>query len=230
MRIFVGFGYNDNDKWINDLIIPFIEELDCDVVTGEKMQGEILSEGVLARIGDSDACIGFLTKRGDPDANGVYGTHSWVISELTAALTLKKTIFEIREKGIDPQKGMTGDRQRYEFTDKAALMLEIAKFISKEKSKLVYKTLILQPKEFTDQIKPSLKFSKCKYRFLHKAKFYDPEEVKLEKLGQGSLGIIIRKIPSEEALIEITVESPGGNWSSEFISVGLMNVNLQKEN
>ena len=231
MKIFIGFGYNENDKWINDLIIPFIEELDCEVVTGEEMQGENLSEGVISRIKESDACIGFLTRRGEANANGIFATHSWVISELTAAVTLNKTIFELREKNIDPQKGMMGDKQRYEFDDKASLMLEIAKFISKERSKLIYKTFILLPKEFSDEIRPNLKYATCKYRFLYKAKFYDPEETRLEKLGQGSFGIIIKKIPSEEAQIEITVEAPGGiSWSSEFISVGLLNVNLQKDN
>jgi hypothetical protein len=63
MKVFVGFGYNDNDKWIKELIIPFIEELGCEVVTGEEMQGEKLSDGVISRVEESDACIGFLTKR-----------------------------------------------------------------------------------------------------------------------------------------------------------------------
>jgi hypothetical protein len=48
---------------------------------------------------------------------------------------------------------------------------------------------------------------------------------------QGGYGIIIKKIPSEEAQIEITVECPGSPaWSSGFVSVGLMNVELQKDN
>src|SRR5437868_4447624 len=114
MKIFLGFGYNENDQWIKDLIIPFMEELDCEIVTGEKMQGENLSEGVISRIKDSDVCIGFLTRRGEANENGIFATHNWVISELSTAITLNKPIFEVREKGIDPQKGMTGDRQRYE--------------------------------------------------------------------------------------------------------------------
>lgn len=230
MKVFVGFGYNENDEWINELIIPFLKELGCDVVTGEEMQGEQLSDGVISRIKDCDACIGFLTRRGEANPNGIFATHSWVISELTTALSSNIPIFEIREKGIDPQKGMTGDRQRYEFGDKALLMLEITKFIRKEKLKLAYKTFMLLPGEFSEAIKPFVRFVKCRYTFLYKARYYEPEETKLVRM-QGGYGIIIKQIPSEEAQIEITVESPGGmSWSSGFVSVGLMNITLQKDN
>jgi hypothetical protein len=234
MKVFVGFGYNEKDKWINDLIIPFIKELGCEVVTGEEMQGEELTAGVINRINDCDACIGFLTKRGKPDQDGVYSTHWWVISELTTALVKEKAIFEIREKGIDPQKGIAGNRQRYEFEDKdkALLMLEITKFIMKEKSKLTYKTFMLLPTNFAEEIRPHIKSrdTRCTYSFLYQAKIYEPEETKLVRLGQGGFGIIITKIPSEEAQIEIIVEGPGGiSWNSGFVSVGLMNIQLQKE-
>lgn len=228
MKVFVGFGYNDNDKWIKDLIIPFIKALDCEVETGEDMQGEILSDGVISRIRESDACIGFLTKR-DKLESGKFTTHSWVISELANALTFKIPLFEIREKDVDPQKGETGDRQRYEFEDKALLMFEIAKFIRKEKSKLTFKTFMFLPTQFSEAIKPNARFAKCTYTFLYKAKQYDPEETKLVRM-QGGYGIIIKKIPSEEAQIEINIECPGNEtWSSGFVSVGLMNVNLTKD-
>ncbi|MCY7293025.1 MAG: hypothetical protein LH615_12670 [Ferruginibacter sp.] len=230
MKVFVGFGYNNNDKWIKDLIIPFIEELGCEVVSGEDMQGEKLSDGVISRVEDSDACIGFLTKR-DQKQDGTYTTHKWVIEELTLALQKKIPLFEIREKEVEAQRGITGDRQRYEITDKAELMFEITKFINKEKLKFTHKTFMLVPNTFVDEIRPFLKSrdTVCKYRFLHKAKFYEPEETKLERMGQG-LGIIVKKIPAEEAQIEITVESQNNIlWTSGFISVGLINVQLLKD-
>ncbi len=230
MKVFVGFGYNDNDKWITNLIIPFIKELGCVVHTGEDIQGEVLSAAVVSKIEESDACIGFLTKRDKKD-DGTFTTHKWVIEELTVALTKKIPIFEIREKGVDAQKGITGDRQWYEFEDKAALMFEILKFLNKEKAKFSYKTFMLVPNEFVAEIRPLLKSKDtiCKYRFLYQAKFYEPEEAKLERLGQG-LGIIVKKIPSEEAQIEITVESANSFiWTSGFVSVGLINVQLQKD-
>ncbi len=230
MKVFVGFGYNDSDKWIAGLIIPFIKELGCEVTTGEDIQGDILSAAVILKIEESDACIGFLTKRDKKD-DGTYTTHKWVIEELTVALTKKIPLFELREKGVDSQRGITGDRQWYEFDDKAALMLEILKFINKEKSKFTYKTFMLVPNQFVDEIRPLMKSldTRCMYRFLYKAKFYEPEEAKLERMGQG-LGIIVKKIPSEEAQIEITVQSTQGIlWSSGFVSVGLINVQLQKD-
>lgn len=228
MKVFVGFGYNKHDTWIKELIIPFIQTLGCEVQTGENMQGENLSEGVISRIKESDTYIGFLTKR-EKMGNGNFTTHSWVISELANAVSANIPIFEIREKGIDPQKGQTGDRQYYEIEDRSFLMLEIAKFIIKEKNKLSYKTFMLLPHEFSEAIKPHAKFAKCTYTFLYKAKQYEPEITNLHRM-QGGYGIIIRKIPNEEAQIEINVECPAGTWSSGFVSVGLMNVNLQKDN
>lgn len=229
MKVFVGFGYNDRDKWIKDLIIPFLEELGCEVVTGEEMHGEILSQGVISRIKDCDACIGFLTKRGQPNSEGVYTTHWWVISELSNALSFNIPLFEIREKGIDSQAGETGDRQRYEFDDKSLLMLELTKFIIKQKTKLAYKTFMLLPPEFSEAVRPYANFAKCKYRFLYRARFYETEETDLVRM-QGGYGIIIKKIPSEEAQVEIKIEVPGITWTSGFVSVGLMNINLQKDN
>jgi hypothetical protein len=228
MKVFIGFGYNKKDKWIKELIFPFIQALGCEIHTGEDMQGEDLSDGVITRIKESDACIGFLTKR-DKMGNGNFTTHSWVISELANAVTAKIPIFEVREKGIDPQKSQSGNKQFYEFEDKSFLMLEIAKFISKEKNKLAYKTFMLLPKEFSEAVGPHAKFAKCTYTFLYKAKQYEPEMTSLQRM-QGGYCIIIKKIPNEEAQVEINIECPSGTWSSGFVSVGLMNVNLLKDN
>jgi len=63
---------------------------------------------------------------------------------------------------------------------------------------------------------------------LYKGKFYEEESTALERLGQG-FGVIVRKIPSEEAQIEITITGPNGiHWSSGFFSIGLITVNLEK--
>lgn len=230
MRVFVGFGYNDNDKWIKELVIPFIQTLGCEVETGEDMQGEDLADGVVARITDSDACIGFLTKRGTPNSEGFFATHKWVIEELTLALGQKKPIFELREKNVDTQKGLTGKLQKYEFDDKSYLLLEITKFIMKEKAKLTNKIFMLLPNDLINEMKPHIEYIKCTYSFMYKTKLFEPEEATIVRFS-GGYGIIIKKIPNEEALIEIKVSGPNQiSWSSGYVSVGLMNVHLQKNN
>lgn len=232
MKVFIGFGYNDNDKWIQQLVIPLIEALGCEVITGEDMQGEILSQGVIERIEDSDVCIGFLTKRGkEANHDGTFPTHKWVIEELTTGLNKGKPVFEIREKGVDLQKGITGDRQRFDFDETPKVLLEVVKFVMKEKNKLSAKIFMLLPLEILAEIRPYLANDDitCSYRFMYKTKYYEPEVTKLEKF-QGGYGVIIKKIPNEDALIEIKIKGPNRlSWSSGFVSVGLINVHIQKD-
>ncbi len=232
MKVFVGFGYNENDKWIEQLILPLIEALGCEVVTGEEMQGERLSEGVIERISDADACIGFLTKRGEvANQDGTFPTHRWVIEELTTALNKGLPIYEIREKGVDPQKGIAADRQRLEYDDTSKVLLEVVKFVMKEKNKLSTKIFMLLPPEILTDIRPYLANGDitCSYRFMYKTKYYNPEETTLERF-QGGYGVIVKKIPSEDALIEIKIKGPNRlSWSSGFVPVGLINVHIQKD-
>jgi len=196
MKVFIGFGYNDNDKWIDQLVIPLVEALGCEVVTGEVMQGEQLSDGVIERISDSDACIGFLTKRGkEANQDGTFPTHRWVIEELTTGLNKGKPIFEIREKGVDAQKRIIGDRQRLDFDDTPKVLLEVAKFVMKEKNKLSTKIFMLLPQEILAEIRPHLGNDDitCSYRFMYKTKYYEPEVTNLERFQSG-YGVIIKKI------------------------------------
>jgi hypothetical protein len=43
MRLFIGYGYNDRDKWIEELVFPLAEALGCEVVRGKVMYGETLA-------------------------------------------------------------------------------------------------------------------------------------------------------------------------------------------
>ena len=42
MKIFVGYGYNDRDKWIEDLVFPLIEAFDDTPVAGKEIFGNKL--------------------------------------------------------------------------------------------------------------------------------------------------------------------------------------------
>jgi hypothetical protein len=232
MKVFVGFGYNKKDKWINELVIPFISTLGCQVLTGEDMQGEALDDGVISRIQEADVCIGFLTKREKTD-KGVYTTHRWVIEEIGVAISNKKPTFEIREKGVDPQGGIAGKFQRFEFNDKALLLFEILKFIVKEKQKRVYKTFMFSTKEFVDEVNPYIANDdvRCTYSFFVKPnKFYQEEETKIISF-EGKYSTILKIPDGEEASLKISVKIPGGIiWKADYFPIDIFNVKLVKQN
>jgi hypothetical protein len=233
MKVFIGFGYNDQDKWIKQLVIPLVETLGCSVVTGEEMQGEQLSQGVIDRIADSDACIGLLTKRGKKkNADGTYPTHRWVIEELTTALNLGKAIFEIRENCIDGQMGIIGDRQRFSFKDTSEVMLEVTKFVVNVKRKFKSKVFMLLPEEVIKEVNPHLGKGdiRCSYTFMVKNKKTTPIDAVIEKF-EGGLGVIVNNIPDDDnTTIQILIKGPGGlSWSSYFVPVGSIKVHIQKD-
>ncbi len=232
MKVFIGYGYNAQDKWVQKFVIPLVEALGCVVVNGEEMQGERLSEGVINRITEADVCIGLLTKRGrKKNEDGTFPTHRWVIEELVTAVNKGKPIFEIRELGIDSQKGINGDRQRYDFKETSEVLLEITKFVMNEKRKISGRIFMLLPPEVIADIRPHLASNdiECVYRFMVKTRTTQYESTVVEKFG-GGLGIVVKNIPDDDASIEIVIKGPQRlSWSSGFVSVGSINVHIQKD-
>jgi hypothetical protein len=55
MKVFVGFGYNGRDQWIEDQVFPILRDMGFTVVDGKDMHGEILQSEVQSRIEQSDA-------------------------------------------------------------------------------------------------------------------------------------------------------------------------------
>lgn len=63
MTIFVGYGYNERDQWIEDFVFPLLRALDCEVLHGKVVYGGSLSREVTDSIRRADAAIGFTTRR-----------------------------------------------------------------------------------------------------------------------------------------------------------------------
>lgn len=86
MRIFVAYGYNERDDWIKKYVFPIIQAFNDEVVTGGELYGDQITDGVKQMICQSDAVIGFTTRRGNSNAEGKCRTHRWVTDEITFAL------------------------------------------------------------------------------------------------------------------------------------------------
>jgi hypothetical protein len=110
MKVFVGFGYNDRDSWIEKHVFPILSGMGFTVVDGKDMHGEILQTEVKSRIDQSDAAIGFFTIReGQGEAD--FTSHVWVRDEMVHASAKEKPIIPVKEEGVKVPDGLLGDRQ-----------------------------------------------------------------------------------------------------------------------
>jgi prophage antirepressor-like protein len=96
MRIFVAYGYNERDRWVEELVFPVIRAFGDEVVTGEELQGEQITDAVIAKIRSSDALIGFLTRRDQIGSSDRWTTHRWVTDEISQAVAQRIFVAEVR--------------------------------------------------------------------------------------------------------------------------------------
>jgi len=132
MRIFVGFGYNDRDRWIETDVFPILECMGFVVIDGKDMHGEILQPEVKFRIDQSDAAIGFFTIR-DPNSTGDFNSHIWVRDEMVHAAAKGLPIVPIREENARVPDGLLGNIQYIPLrqNDRLACMSELARALGR---------------------------------------------------------------------------------------------------
>jgi TIR domain-containing protein len=110
MNVFVCFGYNDRDHWIEETVFPVLQCMGFTVVDGKDMPGQVLQPEIKSRIDQSDAVIGFFTiRKGQRGAD--FNSHIWVQDEMVYAHAKGKMLVPIREEGARIPKGLLGDRQ-----------------------------------------------------------------------------------------------------------------------
>jgi hypothetical protein len=132
MRVFVGFGYNDRDHWIEEQVFPILRGMAFTVVHGKDMHGEILQPEVQSRIEQSDATIGFFTIReGQGEAD--FNSHMWVKDEMVYALAKGKPLVPVKEEGVKVPAGLLGDRQYIPLRqdDRLACVVELVKALGR---------------------------------------------------------------------------------------------------
>lgn len=230
MNIFIGFGYNINDQWIKELVFPLVQSFDGSISTGEDLHGEVISQEVSERIKKADGVLAFLTPR-EAMASGRFTTHQWVRDELITAISNRIPAVEIRELSVDNQGGIVGDRQRIDFAldNKAKLLVELAKVLSKWRKNIKPKRLFLLPRDIVQDARPFINKEelKCTYQFMTGSRESEVYKAKPFKYGQG-LCIDIYNVPAEDSLVQVCVKGPQFEWSSDYESVQLLSVNLQK--
>lgn len=110
MRVFVGYGYNERDKWIEDHVFPVLECLGFTVVHGKDLHGKELQQGVKDRLDQSDAAVGFFTIR-EGQGEAEFTSHIWVMNEMVYFVAKDKPIVPIKEENVRVPDGLLGNRQ-----------------------------------------------------------------------------------------------------------------------
>lgn len=224
MKVFVSFGYNERDRWVNDLVIPIVRAFGHETLTGEDLAGQPIEAGVAARIDQSHALIAFVTRRGDP-ANGIWPTHRWVTDELAYALGRDILILEVREVGVDPQGGLPGHRQHlnYDETKRDVFLKDLAAALGNWPGGQVRLQLV---GDALDQIVPLLRRPEFRsvYRFHIRGEESSPSPARILPI-KGGLFIDVQHVPPE-ALIQVEITYQNRTWSSQYESLDSHNIRL----
>lgn len=206
-----------------------------EVVSGKAIYGEKLDDGVRAEIAQSDALIGFTTRREPLAAGNSWTTHEWVRDELLYAATLKppSPFVEVRETQVDPQFGMLVGRARINYDEKARdhCLIELAQTISRWHHTSASFQVELMPEDFSTDIRPRLgdRDLRCVYRVLNNKWEEGPEIPKPMYRLQGRLAIRTDPVP-RDARIMVAVYYHGELlWSSDWQRVESRIIHLSRE-
>lgn len=230
MKIFVAYGYNDRDQWIPSLVFPIIQAFGDEVITGEELQGQQITDVVRDKIRRSDALIGFVTRRGAPNGNQ-WDTHRWVTDEISLAIGNNLCVLEIRENGVGDQGGIAGDRQfiSYDESKRDQCLVELVKVFGRwhQNSKV---KLQLLPESCIQTIRPFLKNPKlrCTYKLLYPDASMSEDFLTTILPIKGGLFINVKNVPSM-SLIQVHVECGGRSWTSDFENTDSFGLSLNED-
>ena len=231
MKVFVGFGYNQRDAWIKELVFPLIEIFDGEVLYGEDIFGDVLTIGVKNRIDECDALLGFFTPS-DEKQNGKFTTHDWVRDEYGYANGKEKKTIPFIEQKVDWNQGMIGNVQHIPFNEDAKdkLILKVVEVLCKLRRVYMNKRLrFLAPPEFITEIRPLINQGRveCTYRYMIGS--WESPEMKAPLLKiAGGICIDLKNLPEDIGMVQVKVVAGNAIWSSDYESLEFLSINLSQ--
>lgn len=237
MRVFIGYGYNPRDRWVETYVIPIVRAFGCTVEHGKAVYGGALPEEVLRVIRASDAMIGFTTQRDhvgvDAAGQPLFTTHPWVIHELTAAMSQDPPIpfVEVREEGVADPGGMLAahDAQRivYREETRADCLLGICLALERFRERVSVTTVRLGPAPVVEELSELLDSPgfRCECQVLRGATELPPVATPVLPI-KGSLFVKLRGIDRAD-LVRLTIGARGRVWRSSYDSVDTVDVHLK---
>lgn len=222
--IFISHHFDDTGNRLAELVKALVISHNIQPVTGRRLEGEVLSNGVKSRIDNCQATIVLLTDREEGKSN------QWVIEERAYADKQEHSTITLLEKGlIDSGMYSNNERLRIDWTALHICLLELSETI-----KLWKRTrgnnlkILIQPEEISKKISDNYDEAIIRYKVLD-SNDYDAEvswkDAKARR-NPGGATIKIRGV-KEKDQIEIKVVVDGETWTSPVINPIAM-VKLEK--
>jgi len=215
MNLFVSYAFNDENRWIEELAIPLIRSLGFDVVTGWRMEGEIIVESIDERMRQCRGCIGFTTRRGDPLPNGKFGTHQWVLDELTMARAMRLTVVEVREDVVHVEGAANAYVQlRFVRDARDKLLVELADALAHWPTRIV-RVRIEPPREGAEAFRRFVLRGgvSCRYQVQSRGRTISSGDAVIEPIIGGFY--VDLEVPRDDVLVQLEIRKDGNSaWRS----------------
>jgi hypothetical protein len=212
MRVFVAYGYAPNEEWVREFVVPVLEALDVEVITGERTRGERIDQVVSQRIESADALIGFLQRR-EPYADGKsWDTSAYVKDEIALAFSGKKPVIRFVEKGVKDPGGILQGHQHVEFVleERDRLLVELTNQVRAWIQGTV--SVQLGPKDLLADLEllgPG-KLPLCHYTVRHKS--HPEHQGQVPITGEGG-GLYVRLVGFRPGrCVDLEIQTPNRTW------------------
>jgi hypothetical protein len=214
MNLFVSYAFNEDNRWIEELVIPLTRSLGFEVMTGRRMEGEIIVNGVDERMRQCRGYIGFTTRR-QPLANGKFGTHQWVLDELSMARAMKLTVVEVREDVVEVEGAVDSYVQlRFAREARDKLLVQLADVLAHWPTRTV-RVRIEPPKNGADEFRRFVLRGgvPCRYQVQSRGRTISSGEVVIEPITAGFY--VELEVPRDDVLVQLEIRKDANSaWKS----------------
>ena len=231
MRVFIGYGYNDRDKWIEEYVFPLVIAFGCEVAHGKVAYGGALPDEIIKTIRSSDAMIGFTT-RCEPSGGGLFKTHQWLVQELLMAHSEKLPWVEVREEGVVSPGGVleaaVTQHIAYSEADRAACLVKIAQALNSFGERTNITMVRLGPESVVKQIGAFMQHATfaCTCEILRGVRQSVPHRVPVFPM-RGGLFVQLRGIARDEK-VQISISAVGRTWRSDYESLDTVDIQVKE--
>jgi len=213
--IFISHHFDEKGLELAESVKALVSSHNIQPVTGRRLEGEVLSNGVKSRIDNCQATIVLLTNREEGKNN------QWVKDERAYADGKNHNIISLLDKGLyDEGMYSNNERLRIEWDALHKCILELSETIKKWKKKKGNNLKVLiQPEEISKKISKDSGNARIRYKVLD-SNDYDTDVSWKDTRVRINPGGATINIPGvkENDQIEINVQVDGETWTSPVIN------------